>query len=120
MSANPGDVLMGAGRPVLVVPPGVEHVSARRVAVAWKNTLQTRRAISDALPFLKMAEAVQVIRITDNPDQAEVEDVAGFLALHGVNATSIHRPADGATVAASLEEAVAAFGSDLIVSGAFG
>lgn len=35
-AAEPGDVLMRAGRPTLVVPPGVAGLQARCVLVAWK------------------------------------------------------------------------------------
>jgi len=35
---NPGEVLMRAGRPVLVVPPGLSHLDAAHVVIAWKNS----------------------------------------------------------------------------------
>jgi nucleotide-binding universal stress UspA family protein len=120
MTAGLGDALMGTGRPVLVVPPGIEQVAAQRIVVGWKNTLQTRRAMSDAMPFLRRAEAVQVLRVTDGEDRSEVEDVVRHLALHDVNATSLQTEAGGWTVADTLRTNVAEFGADLIVTGAYG
>ena len=38
--ADPGDVLMRAGRPILVVPPGVSSLNADHVVVAWKDGLE--------------------------------------------------------------------------------
>jgi nucleotide-binding universal stress UspA family protein len=120
MAVDLGDVLMGSGRPVLVVPPGVEHLKARRIVLGWKNTLQTRRAISDALPLLRRAETVQVVRIADGEARSEIEDVAAYLTLHDVNATAQVVTSSGWTVAHDLRTAASAFDADLIVTGAYG
>lgn len=119
-AVSPGDALMALGRPVLVVPPGTDRLSASRVVVAWKNTLQSRRAISDAMPLLKLADQVQVIQVTDTANRAELDDVVAHLALHDVNATGIQRAADRAGTAAAIMEVAKEAGADLIVSGAFG
>ena len=120
MRIDVGDALMGTGRPVLMVLPGVEHLAARRVVIGWKNTLQTRRAVSDALPLLRRAEAVQVLRIADDEDRSEVEDVVRYLALHDVNANASQTKASGWTVADNLRAAAGEFDADLIVTGAYG
>lgn len=120
MAVDLGDVLMGSGRPVLVVPPGVEHLKTRRIVLGWKNTLQTRRAVSDALPLLRRAETVQVVRIADGEARSEIEDVAAYLTLHDVNATAQVVTSSGWTVAHDLRTAASAFDADLIVTGAYG
>ncbi|KTS03043.1 universal stress protein UspA [Methylobacterium radiotolerans] len=120
MSVDAGDVLMRLGKPILVVPSGVEHLEARRVLVGWKNTPQTRRAVSDALPMIRRAEAVQVFRVSDGDDQAEVEDVARYLARHDVNATAHLAKPSGWTVADDVRKATRDFDADLIVAGAYG
>ena len=120
MAVDAGDVLMRLGKPVLVVPGGVEHVEARRVLVGWKNTPQTRRAVSDALPLLRRAEAVQVFRVSDGDDRVEVEDVVRYLALHDVNATAQLAKPSGWTVADDVRKASRDFDADLIVTGAYG
>ena len=120
MAVDVGDVLMELGRPVLVVPAGVEHVEARRVLVGWKNTPQTRRAVSDALPLLRRAEAVQVFRVSDGEDRTEVEDVVRYLSLHDVNATAQLAKPSGRTVADDVRKATRDFDAGLIVTGAYG
>ena len=117
---GPGDALMALGRPVLVVPPGVEPLSASRVVVAWKNTPQSPRAISDAMPLLKLAEQVQVVQVTDDGNRTELDDVVAYLCLHGVNAVGVLKVTAGAGTAETLLNAAEASGADLIVSGAFG
>ena len=120
MAVDVGDALMGLGRPVLVVPPGVEHLEAGRVIIGWKNTLQTRRAVTDAMPILRCAEAVWVFRISDGKDRAEVEDVVRYLSLHDVNATAHPVKPSGWTVADEMQKAARDFDADLIVAGAYG
>lgn len=53
-SVDPGAVLLRAGRPMLLVPAGITSLAGKRIAVAWKDTREARRAIVDALPFLQM------------------------------------------------------------------
>lgn len=119
-AVNPGDALMALGRPVLVVPPGVDRLMATRVVIAWKNTLQSRRAISDAMPMLQRADQVQIVQITDDIDRVELDDVVAYLGLHGVDATGILKAQNGVETADAIVSAAKAFGADLIVSGAFG
>lgn len=119
-AVGPGDALMAVGRPVLVVPHGVTRLSASRVVVAWKNTLQSRRAISDAMPLLKLAEQVHVIQVTDDGDRTELDDVAAYLGLHGVKAVGLLKAPHRGGTAETLLDAAEADGADLIVSGAFG
>ncbi|MFI4994809.1 MAG: universal stress protein, partial [Hyphomicrobiales bacterium] len=71
------DVLIDAGRPLLVTPPQLDSLSAERVVIAWKNTREARRAISVTLPLLKMARKVLVAGICD---AREIETVEQELA----------------------------------------
>jgi hypothetical protein len=60
--ANPGDVVMAAGRPVLVTPPNFTlKPMLAHVLVAWKDCRESRRALTDALPLLGKAGKVSVI-----------------------------------------------------------
>ena len=59
---------MEAGRPVLVVPPEANYLDARHVVVAWKDTREARRALTDSLPVLKMATDATVVEIAEHAD----------------------------------------------------
>ncbi|MCJ2139342.1 universal stress protein [Methylobacterium sp. E-066] len=119
-AVGPGDALMAVGRPVLVVPHGVERLSATRAVVAWKNTPQSRRAISDAMPFLKLADEVQVVQVAKDGDRTELDDVVAYLGLHGVKAVGVLKVPNGGGTAETLLDAAEGFKADLIVGGAFG
>ncbi len=116
-----GSLVLGAGRPVLVAASNVEHVMAKTVLVAWKDTREARRAIADALPFLAKANEVVIATIDTDRDEGirdSLADVAVFLEHHGIMARteSIAGEADGdqlLTFARSIH-------ADLIVSGAYG
>ena len=124
-SAAPGDVLMRAGRPILVAPPGVSTLEARTVLVAWKETREAQRAVADALPFLVAAERVVVLAARAREDEREqaqrhVEDVAAMLSRHGVAASAEVEMRAGQGVADLLLGAAGRLGADLVVAGGYG
>lgn len=89
---NIGDLALRAGRPVLIVPPGVKQLNMRHAFLAWKDSREARRAAADGLPLLAAAGHVTVLEITSESDEdaakARVEDVACWLERHGISATT--------------------------------
>jgi nucleotide-binding universal stress UspA family protein len=86
-SYDPGTIILAAGRPVLVVPPEIDRLEFSRVLVAWKDTREARRAIRDALPFLKLADEVSIaVAKTSGSEDADpqIADVAKYLERHDV------------------------------------
>jgi nucleotide-binding universal stress UspA family protein len=120
---DPGVLLLRTGRPLLVVPDVVAPPQLRRVAVAWKETRECRRAVRDALPFLQRAKEVLILGIDEGqPETAErhLTDVAGYLRRHEVVVTrEVWRQARG-PIAAELLRLVRDEGADLIVAGGYG
>jgi len=58
---RPDDVVMAAGRPVLVVPyAGNFETVGKRILVAWDGTREANRALNDALPLLEEAQSATV------------------------------------------------------------
>ena len=119
----PAELAITSGRPVLVAPPAPKPLSARQVVLAWKDTREARRAMTDAMPFLEAADRVVVLAVCP-PSEAEaarqqIDDVARALTRRGVTAEAKlveHTHPDGFQILrqASLE------GADLIVCGAYG
>jgi nucleotide-binding universal stress UspA family protein len=120
---DPADLIMTLGRPVLVVPSEAEGLRFKTAIVAWKETRESRRAVADSLPLLRAYQTVHVIEIAAKEElekaRRNVADVADWLKLHGVSATSAALEPVGAT---SVQLAERAFieGADLIVAGAYG
>ncbi|OAF11356.1 universal stress protein [Bradyrhizobium neotropicale] len=124
--ASPRDLVLQAGRPLLVVPDKVDWLDLRSVLVAWKDTPEARRAVADALPMLRKARDVAVVEIPEGDDDrsaamARVTDVTAWLARHGVTATARVCEATGNQSAADQLGIVAGdVGAGLIVAGAYG
>lgn len=123
VSADIADLLMISGRPVLVAPPTGDFCSAKSVVVAWKDSREARRAVTDALPFLKAADEVLVLEACSTADltgaREHTAEVAAALGRHGVNARS-----DGLVIDDEPDLTVISrarhLGADLIVAGAYG
>lgn len=120
---NIGDLLMRAGRPVLVVPPGTDGLKLDHVLVGWKESREARRAIVDALPLLKEAGHVVLAEIVAQADEADARErlstLAGWLALHGVKAEAMVQTRHGSD-GVGLAQLARDQHADLIVAGAYG
>ena len=117
------DLVMQAGRPVLIVPESKTSLNLNRVLVAWNDTREARRAITDALPMLKEAVDVTVVQLAAEEEVAAVrrqlDDVIEWLGRHGVKASAVVAPSSGDD-ADELSRYATAHGADLLVAGAYG
>ncbi len=118
------DIILGAGRPVLVVPPGLQNVSFKRVAVGWNASREACRAAFDSLPILQKADDVFLIWVNPEkkPDKAGKlpgAELAAALARHDVNVTA-QGLSNRKKHASALAEYVEANNIDLLVLGAYG
>jgi len=117
-----GDLVMQAGRPVLVVPTAAK-VKFDRVLVGWKDTRESRLAVLNALPFLAKATQVTVAEIADEEVLAEartdVADIVGWLKNHGIKAEPLAVASKGDD-AAQLSAIAQDQNADLVVAGAYG
>ena len=123
MHCAPAELAITSGRPVLVAPPAAPPLVAKQVLLAWKDTREARRAMSDAMPFFEQAERVVVAAVCPDTgtEQAlhELDDVVRALTRRGVNAearVAQEKHPEGFHILrqASLD------GADLIVCGAYG
>ena len=117
------DLVIASGRPGLMVPSGARPLSAKRVLLAWKDTREARRAMTDALPFFRRAEAVLVLDACAKDDRVDAEirtaEVVEALRRHGVSADAkiIATPHDGGQ---EIQRQAGLMGADLIVAGGYG
>jgi nucleotide-binding universal stress UspA family protein len=114
-----------SGRPVLFVPYiAAEAKPIKQVVIAWNDTREAARAVFDAMPLLKAAEAVELLTV-DSSDNAEQSPqtagaaIATALTRHGVRVTLNSEVSSGIPVAAVIENRVSDTQADLLVMGAF-
>jgi nucleotide-binding universal stress UspA family protein len=115
-------LVIAAGRPVLVLPfLGEAKLHLDEVIVGWDEGREAARATFDALPLLKAAKRVRVIRIDASP-RGEVQGatLAEALDRHGVNVEITNVSSDGQTTGETLLRAASDHGAGLVVIGAYG
>jgi nucleotide-binding universal stress UspA family protein len=120
------EVVIGAGRPVLIMPGVGEYQEiGRRVVIAWNGKREATRAAFDALPLLEKADSVHILTI--NPDGGRGgdglspgSDLALALSRHGIKAvTATSHPAD-ISDGDDLLSRIADESCDLLVMGCYG
>ncbi len=116
-------VLIDSGTPALVLPyAGLPPAIGRTALVAWKETRESARALSAALPLLHAADKVHVALWNNADTDADDESlrVEKRLAAHRVSAR-IHRLGDTSPdVGDTLLSLAADLGADLLVMGCYG
>ena len=123
---SPKDLVMQAGRPLLVVPDAVTWLDLRSILVAWKDTAESRRAIADSLPLLRKAKDVTVAEIAEGDEGrpaalSRVRDVVAWLSRHGISAREQVPEQNGDRDAATQLDRIAGdVGAGVIVAGAYG
>jgi nucleotide-binding universal stress UspA family protein len=120
---RPAEIVLAAGRPVLVIPyAGNFPEIGRRVMVAWNGSREATRALHDAMFVLDRADQVTVVAVDPVPaDRApSAADVAELLVRRGIGAQA-ETPASGdVAVADVLVSRAADLAADLVVMGAYG
>jgi nucleotide-binding universal stress UspA family protein len=113
--------LFGAGRPLLIIPPGGATAFGQTIAIAWNGSTEAARAVAGALPFVDTARMVHLLTAETWRTQADIGlDLAAYLAWRGV-------PCERRTVTGGEDEAVGAallrtateVGANLMVMGGY-
>jgi nucleotide-binding universal stress UspA family protein len=117
-------VILHSARPTLIVPYVAGTTTVGRGAlVAWDDSREAARAVSDALPLLRLAQRVDVVswaergRTTIRPEQLQA--LQHWLIRQGV-AANVHAETTDDGIAETVLSRAADLGSDLIVMGAYG
>ena len=122
-TVDPGALILSAGRPVLFAADSLQTFRGERIVVAWKDCREARRAVVDAMPFLRNAKEVAVFNATEGgapPDREGTADVVRFLMKHGVQARSQLLKSESSSVGDTILAKAGEAGADLIVAGGYG
>jgi nucleotide-binding universal stress UspA family protein len=123
---RPEAVVLGAGRPVLVVPyAGTFAGLGRHVLVAWNGSREAARALHDAMFVLERAAAVTVIEVNatgsaEGTSRLAAADVVAALDRRGITANADTETAGDIGVEDLLLSRAADLDADLLVMGAYG
>jgi len=119
-------VLMGAGRPVLLIPEGWRggDIGANAL-IGWNASKEAARALHDALPLLTDGAPVTVATVDARPQlfghgERPGVDMAAHLARHGLKVELRNLDGLGRDASGALAQEAASLGADLIVLGGYG
>lgn len=119
------DIVMSAGRPVLIVPPlDGQNVSFAKTVIGWNASRESCRATFDSLPILKNASDVHLTWVNPEKSLGKVGKLPGTelgaaLARHDVTVTTkglSNRSKPGVALLSYVKEQNAG----LLVMGAYG
>ena len=119
-------VLLYSARPTLILPYAGRFDSiGTKVMVAWDDSRESTRAVSDALPLLRLAEQVVVVSwneagaIEDKTLRLRLDALHRWLMWQGVSA-EVRVETTGIGIAEAMLSRAAELDTDLIVMGAYG
>lgn len=118
-------VILHSARPTLVLPyVGHTGTIGTHALVAWDDSREAARAVTDALALLRSARKVDVIAwdedgVGRDALSARLDALCQWLAWHGVTA-EMHSETTGIDIGNALLSRAADFGADLIVMGGYG
>jgi len=116
--------LFESGRPVVVVPyVQTRAVKLDRVLVCWDGSRPATRAIADALPFLRLAKAIDVVAVSvERGKGSELvgTNMARHLARHGLEVELKRVAAGNVDVPSAIASHAAETGADFMVMGGYG
>lgn len=115
----PERVVMGAGRPVLIVPYTGRHLQMEeRPLISWKGGRESTRAVNDALPLLQQARDVCVLEVNAGAAGSGAGNrLCAHLAAHGITAHAKEAVTTDISVGDLLLNRIATEGSTLLVMG---
>jgi nucleotide-binding universal stress UspA family protein len=113
-------VLLDAGRPVLLTGQTPSASFGKRVAIGCDGSVASAHAITAALPFLKVAEAVELFTIRRGEKSAGIcGEVRDYLSLYGISCHERTVDATDRPVGDSILQAAAVCQPDLLVLGGY-
>ena len=120
----PQAILFNSGGPMLMVPYIQKGpIDPRHVGIAWDGSRLAARALRDALPFLSAAQAVTVMTVNEDRNDAgesSSSEVVRHLSRRGITARVERLTADRGNVHGALLSAAADGDIGLLAMGGFG
>jgi nucleotide-binding universal stress UspA family protein len=112
--------LFESGRPLLI--PNTVPKSFKTIAIAWKPTRESARAVAVAMPFLEQAKRIVILTVTEH-DRVDRDSAARLLATlkrHDLSVEAHHLQPGVRSTAETLLAAANEVDAGLLVMGGYG
>jgi len=120
-----GSIAIAGGRPMVLAPENPSLKAIKTIAVAWKNSAESARAVTAAMPLLAKADRIDIL--TANEDDADAKSCVEYtervmqqLRWQGLNAHAQFVIPAGRSSPDAVLETAHGLAADLLVMGAYG
>ncbi len=115
-------VLVGSGRPVLIAPASAPESVTKTILVCWKETAESARALTAAMPLLAIAQRVVLVTVEEESEKTPeaICHLAQRLEWNGIKAETKWLRASGKPVDLRLAALAFDLDADLLVMGGYG
>jgi nucleotide-binding universal stress UspA family protein len=119
---SPDELVLGTGRPVLIVPTAGEVASpGKRVLIAWNGSREASRAAFDCLALLQADTEVRILVVDSPRGNATLTAITRALSQHGMKPQPVSvSKREGRTSAEEILAYSAEFNADLLTLGCYG
>ncbi|WP_275166788.1 hypothetical protein [Citrobacter koseri] len=119
---TPEQFILETSGPVLIIPPGGKLTSFKKIIIAWNGSLQVRRAILHAMPFIRQAESIVILTVDAERHYNQIPgaEIKYTLMRHGFNVEIKHVPSGKNTVAQTLIQETQYLENYLLITGVCG
>jgi len=114
---NLESIMLGSGRPVLIVPPKWTARRCEHAAIGWNASVEAARTVATTIPWLREMQAVTVVAAKKR--EASANDLLAYLAWHGVDAQIKFLDGKGSTVGASILNVCGEVEAEMLMVGGF-
>ena len=110
--------LMQSSRPVLVMPPKQTRAPGKRIAIAWNQSMEVSRVVTDSIDMLREADQVNII--VSGPENRlgpKASQLKNYLLQWGIKSKQIKTP--GKSTETEVLQVYRDTKSDLLMMGAY-
>lgn len=122
---DPAEIVLGCGRPALIVPRQAKAESlGRAVMIAWNGSRESARVAFDCLAIVEPDAHIRVVSIGDQASEDEPHRSGALLceslARRGFDCEAVPAPAVNMSVGEKIRSLAEAWSIDLIAMGCYG
>ena len=110
-------ILLGSGRPVLILPQEWQARPCQHAAIGWNDTVQSARALAVTIPWLRTMETVTVL--VSKARAAGTPRVIQYLRTHGISADIKTLDRGELTASEAILQRCDDLGADFLVVGGY-
>ncbi len=110
-------VILGSGRPLLLVPPAWRAKPVEHIAIGWNESLEASRALAMMMPCLPIMKRVTVL--TSRKRESSAAEVLKYIAWHGKDADIQWLSASGDAVGEQMLDMCTEIGAEVLLVGGF-